>query len=154
MRSLKLNLTKGFFRIQHTALCILFMTGCVSFAEKYLVYSIKESRISGNDVSFCLKNTGTRAISSFTVYAELKLEAEGEEADFVYMEKSFNENLAENEENVFSFNPKEFMDGVFNDDGDEVDDYENSISIMRLFVKEIVFEDGSIWSDEYGTWSF
>ena len=134
----------------------LLLSSCKTTGSEKLVYLISGCEISRDNLEFTVKNTSSKSFSSFILYVEFSSAAfENYDSDLIIVEKEFISEIKSNDSMDFSIDLSEenlTYDESLQDN--ENADFENSTCVQNIFIKEIRFEDGSVFSDEYGSWSF
>ena len=158
-----MNTLKRIFIFGFVPAFLVAASGCVSLSKKHIVCSVKELCVTDEGVSFSIKNTSALDIKGFTVTAEL---SSGSENSYGYensskIQKVFteeNDGFLESEGQKDFFIP--FSDfnitamALESDSAEEESTDESAFYIRTFYVSEVVFTDGSVWKDRYGTWAF
>lgn len=135
---------------------VLLLSSCKTTGSEKLVYLISGCEISRDNLEFTVKNTSSKSFSSFILYVEFSSAAfENYDSDLIIVEKEFISEIKSNDSMDFSIDLSE--ENLTYDESlqeNENADFENSTCVQNIFIKEIRFEDGSVFSDEYGSWSF
>lgn len=129
---------------------------CKSICSEKLVYMISDCEITRDTLEFTLKNTSLKSFSSFVLYVEFSSSAfENYDSDLIIVEKEVISEIESNDSKNFSIDLSE-ENLPFDEFRLENENayFENSTCIQNIFIKEIRFEDGSVFSDKYGSWSF
>lgn len=129
---------------------------CKSSISEKLVYLISDCEINQENLEFTVKNTSSKSFSSFILYVEFSSAAsENYDSDLIIVEKEFISEIENNDSMDFSIDLSE--ENLTYDESLQENEnayFENSTCVQNIFIKEIRFEDGSVFSDEYGSWSF
>lgn len=136
--------------------CVI--TSCKSTMRQpssHFVYSISEEEISDSKLNFLLTNFASSKIKSFVVLVNLEASTSDGSTEHLSFEKEFNFELESLEKENFSVDLRDI--------GLTVEDFENdfsellaedSVYLEQIYVSKIVFDDETVFTDKYGTWSF
>ncbi|MBQ0002418.1 MAG: hypothetical protein KBT21_02660 [Treponema sp.] len=135
---------------------LFFPVSCISINPEKLVYSLTGYEINREELSFSVKNTGTFAFSDFIIYVEFyNTGSSNDDSEIIILQKKINCSLESGLTDDFTINLLQDSDlfEMTQSESDATFD-ENSISIQKIYIKEINFENGTKFSDCYGSWSF
>lgn len=148
-------------KINYFSVLAMLITGllqfsCKSTASEKLVYLISDYELNLDQLEFTVKNTSSKSFSSFILYVEFSSAAfENYDSDLIIVEKEFISEIESKDSKDFSIDLSEekLTCNEYQDENENAY-FENSTCIQNIYLKEIKFEDGSVFSDEYGSWSF
>lgn len=121
-------------------------------------YILKNAELNPAGISFEIKNSGKKDICSLTIFYQLAIEnPEYNEDITLNMQKTFEETIFSGRTENFFIPTSEYMQEIENSLSEQAEDselQEYSVEIKKIYIREIILEDGTEIKDRFGLWSF
>lgn len=134
-------------------------SGCLStdFSSSELcVYAVKDVNHSNTDINFTFTNLCEKTVDCLKINLELSTyDDNGFISESYTLETQVYETVLPFQEIKFSIPLSDLKDRFDCADDELYTDFlEGNVCITRLFPKEIIYTDNSLWKDQFGDWSF